>query len=68
MFFKSLVRSSNFFIRVGAILTMMGMALGVMPASASTPVIQVINDSQLQAMSTTIGGADVLPTTRTVAH
>jgi hypothetical protein len=29
---------------------------------------QLIDDSQLQASSTTIGGADVLPTTRTVAH
>lgn len=68
MLFKSMVRYSNFFIRVGAILTMMGMALGVMPASASTPQIQVIDDSQLMAMTTTVGGADVLPTTRTVAH
>jgi hypothetical protein len=29
---------------------------------------QLIDDSQLQASSTTIGGADVLPTTRTVTH
>src|SRR5438105_386410 len=29
---------------------------------------QVIDDSQLQAVTTTIGGAKVLPTTRTVQH
>jgi hypothetical protein len=43
-------------------------ALGVIPASAAPPSVQVIDDSQLQALTTTIGGADVLPTTRTVAH
>ncbi len=36
--------------------------------SATTPNVQVISDSQLHALSTTIGGAQVLPTTRTVAH
>ncbi|HWF58527.1 MAG TPA: hypothetical protein VG520_09250 [Candidatus Dormibacteraeota bacterium] len=35
-------------------------------ASAASP--QVISDAQLQAMTTTVGGADVLPTTRTVPH
>jgi hypothetical protein len=29
---------------------------------------QVINDSQLQALTTTVGGATVLPTTRTIPH
>jgi hypothetical protein len=29
---------------------------------------QVIDDSQLQAMTTTMGGASVLPTTRTITH
>jgi len=29
---------------------------------------QVLDDSQLKAMTTTIGGADVLPSTRTVPH
>jgi len=37
-------------------------------ASTSGPTPQVISDSQLQALTGTIGGADVLPTTRTVAH
>ena len=36
------------------------------PQNASAP--QVIDDSQLQAMSTTVGGASVLPTTRTIQH
>jgi hypothetical protein len=36
--------------------------------SATTPEVQVISDSQLHALTTTIGGAQVLPTTRTVAH
>lgn len=39
-------------------------------ASAATPAIDppVIDDSQLHALTTTVGGASVLPTTRTVAH
>lgn len=40
-----------------------------LPSSATGSVTaQVIDDSQLQALSTTIDGAQVLPTTRTVAH
>jgi hypothetical protein len=35
-------------------------------AAQSEP--QVIDDSQLQALTTTVGGASVLPTTRTVQH
>ncbi|MGE5206290.1 MAG: hypothetical protein ACM3PW_11790 [Chlamydiota bacterium] len=35
------------------------------PATAQP---QVISDSQLQALTTTIGGASVLPTTRTIPH
>ena len=35
---------------------------------AATTEPQVIEDSQLRAMTTTIGGASVLPTTRTVQH
>jgi hypothetical protein len=41
-----------------------GLALGAQ-APASVPVIP---DSSLKAVTTTIGGASVLPTTRTVAH
>lgn len=35
---------------------------------AATTEPQMIEDSQLRAMTTTIGGASVLPTTRTVQH
>jgi hypothetical protein len=39
-------------------------------AASGTATVQpqVISDAQLQAQSATIGGADVLPTTRTVPH
>jgi hypothetical protein len=46
------------------ILTSAALAAGG-PAKAQP---QVISDSQLQALTTTIGGASVLPTTRTIAH
>src|SRR5678816_2564629 len=44
--------------------------VGVFPASAapSSPPPPVIDDAKLKAMFTTLDGADVLPTTRTVAH
>ena len=37
-------------------------------ASNAGPQLHKISDAQLKALSTTIGGAKVLPTTRTVAH
>jgi len=39
-------------------------------AASGTPTVQpqVIDDSQLEALTTTVGGASLLPTTRTVAH
>lgn len=43
-------------------------ALVATAAIAFAQAPQVIDDSQLQALSTTIGGASVLPTTRTVQH
>ena len=42
--------------------------IGISPAVAAPSQIQTISDDQLKAMFTTTGGADVLPTTRTVAH
>ena len=42
--------------------------MGVVPASAAPSTPPVIPDASLKAMFSTIGGADVLPTTRTVAH
>jgi hypothetical protein len=41
-------------------------ALGAASANAVEPI--VVDDSQLHAKSTTIGGASVLPTTRTIPH
>jgi hypothetical protein len=46
-------------------------AVTLLPSgAASTPTDepQVIDDSQMQALTTTIGGASVLPTARTVPH
>jgi hypothetical protein len=37
-------------------------------ASPADSEAQVIQDASLRALSTTVGGADVLPTTRTIAH
>src|SRR6266581_7740784 len=52
---------------ISVVALVLGMA--AVPASAaSSAEPQLISDSQLSALSTTIGGADVLPTTRTVAH
>jgi hypothetical protein len=65
MVFKSTFRSLGFAIRVGGILMILVAALGIQTVSAAPPVI---SDEALQALFTTVGGADVLPTTRTVAH
>ena len=42
--------------------------LGVVPAGAAPSSPPVIDDAKLKAMFTTLEGADVLPTTRTVPH
>ena len=42
--------------------------IGVVPAGAAPSNVKIIDDSKLKALTTTMGGADVLPTTRTVAH
>jgi hypothetical protein len=65
MLFKNVARSSRFVIRIAAILMILVVALGIQTASAAPPVI---SDAALKAMFTTMGGASVLPTTRTVAH
>src|SRR5438552_7302422 len=46
------------------------LALPLSATGSSTPAAepQVISDDALQALTTTIGGAPVLPTTRTVTH
>jgi hypothetical protein len=57
--------------RIG-LLTAIALAFSVMGASqamaGNTPHVQAISDGQLKALSTTLGGAKVLPTTRTVTH
>jgi hypothetical protein len=68
MLLKSTVRSSGFVIRIGAILMMLAAALGVAPVGAAPSPAKPIDDSQLKALFVTMGGADVLPSTRTVAH
>src|SRR5262245_4310646 len=40
----------------------------VATAAAAPPPVQTIDDARLKALATTIGGADILPTTRTVVH
>ena len=50
-------------------LTLLVTLTGAFPAGAAAPPPpQVISDEQLKAMFTTLGGADVLPTTRTLTH
>ncbi len=68
MYLKYKVRVSSIGIRVGATLIMIVMALGVKSVNAASSSVPVIDDSKLKALETTIGGANVLPTTRTVTH
>src|SRR5215510_9293352 len=50
-----------------SVLVILVSLIGVFPANAA-PTPPVISDEALKAMFTTLDGADVLPTTRTVAH
>ena len=68
MKFSASGRLPGFIVRIGTVVMVVGMALGVIPVSAAPPDVKTISDAQLQAMFTTMGGASVLPTTRTVAH
>jgi len=57
--------------KFGLLVAIAAAFVAVISASASaggSVEPQLISDSQLQALTTTTGGADVLPTTRTVAH
>jgi hypothetical protein len=63
-----MVRPASFVVRAGAVLMMLVAALGISPVTAAPSGIQTIDDSQLKALFSTLDGADVLPTTRTVAH
>jgi hypothetical protein len=51
---------------VAAFVGLLLLGLAEIAAAQSEP--QVIDDSQMQALTTTVGGASVLPTTRTVPH
>jgi hypothetical protein len=53
---------------VVSMLTMLVTMTGAFPAGAAPSGVRTIDDSQLKAKFTTLGGADVLPTTRTVPH
>jgi hypothetical protein len=64
---QTILRSSRFAIRVSVILMILAAALGIQTAAAQ-PAPQVISDAALKATFTTMGGASVLPSTRTVAH
>jgi len=44
------------------------LVFGLAEIAAAQSAPQVIDDSQLKALTTTVGGASVLPTTRTVPH
>ena len=48
------------------LISLLPFGLAVLASAQSQP--QVIDDSQMHALSTTIGGASLLPTTRTVQH
>lgn len=49
-------------------LTLLASMIIIGPVAGSKPGIQTISDSQLKASGTTIGGAKVLATDRTVQH
>jgi hypothetical protein len=55
--------------RLPLVTVLVGLLLfGFAEIAAAQSEPQVIDDSQLQALTTTVGGASVLPTTRTVQH
>jgi hypothetical protein len=54
--------------KLGLLLGAAAVIVSVATSAASASAQQVISDSQMQALTTTIGGASVLPTTRTVPH
>jgi hypothetical protein len=51
-----------------SVLVILVSLIGVFPAGAAPSTPPVIDDAKLKAMFSTLEGADVLPTTRTVAH
>jgi len=57
-------------VAVGLVAVVAAIAASSAAAGTGTPTVQprLVDDAQAQALTTTIGGADVLPTTRTVPH
>ena len=55
-------------IAAGVVSAIISLPLSATGSSTAATQPQVISDTELKALSTTIGGADVLSTTRTVAH
>ncbi len=55
---------------IGAVAAAIVAVAGVASAGSSAATVEpaVLDDSSMHASTTTVGGADVLPTTRTVAH
>jgi len=68
--FTSIVRFScaATLISAGVVSAILALPWSATGSSAPATQPQVLDDSQMKAMSVTVGGADVLPTTRTVAH
>ena len=63
-------RSTRLSVVTAVAATVATMITAAASAASGTPTVtpQAIADSQLQALTTTMGGADVLPTTRTIPH
>jgi hypothetical protein len=53
---------------LGVVAAMLASPAMAAPAGAPTVEPQMISDSQLQAMTATLGGAEVLPSTHTIPH
>ncbi len=62
------IRNDFFFLLLGVALVATFTSAASAASGKATVHPQAISDSQLQALTTTIGGASVLPTTRTIAH
>lgn len=62
------IRNDLFFLLLGVALVATFTSAASAASGKATVQPQAISDSQLQALTTTIGGASVLPTTRTIAH
>src|SRR6476661_2318083 len=52
----------------GAVLIIPGLATAALGTTTATAEPQLVRDADMHASTITIGGATVLPTTRTVAH